>query len=927
MSIFEMLGTVLLGPLKLVFEIIFSVAWGVVGNPGLAIIVLSLCMNTLLMPLYKRADAIQIEARDTEAKMKPVSDHIKKTFTGDERMMLMQTHYRQNNYSPLSALNGSVSLLLEIPFFMAAYQFLSNLDILDGVAFGPIADLSQPDGLIKLGAITINFLPILMTLINVVSSTLYLKGFPLKTKIQLYGMALAFLVLLYDSPSALVFYWTLNNTYSLGKTLFNRIPHAGKILSVLLAAAGTVCVVFNKTLLHGSFRRLLILLGLVMLLPLAIMVLKRFLPKGGAKTEQKANTGMYVCGALFLTVLVGLLIPSTYIAASPLEYVDVFYFYHPVWFIVRTSCIAAGTFLVWMSVFYWLANPAGKRIFCRLVWILCGVMLMNYMFFGTKLGILSPDLKYEAGMVFSSKETLINFAAMFVLAIVLCFIHIRWPRSVGAILLTGAIALSGMSAVNIVKTVVPVNAASDQDIFSQKSDPHFSLSKDGENVVVIMLDRAMGQFIPYLFNENPELEKQFEGFAYYSNTISYGASTNFASPALYGGYEYTPVELNKRDSESLASKQNEALKVMPVLFAENGYDVTVFDPAYANYQWIPDLSIYDEYPEIEAYNSNGAFDDMGAKETILAAKKRNFFCFSIMKTMPVFIQRAIYDGGRYNQAVIYNASNNVTVQVTDGVSTAQGMSSLFLKGYNVLLSLPKITQITEGTEKNFLMLTNKTTHEPMLLQEPEYVPAETVDNTQYDLEHADRFTLDGKTMDMSDVGQMSAYQTNMAAMIQLGNWFDYLRENDLYDNTKIVLVSDHGKQLFNFEELDYSDDWNIEFDHATAETYYPLLMVKDFNSDVYTVSDAFMTNADVPTLTFEGVIEDPVNPFTGNAITDEEKTAHEQYIIVSDEWDAVTNIGNTFLPGYWARVSDNLWEEENWEFYGEKTVLQEHAFP
>ena len=149
----------------------------------------------------------------------------------------------------------------------------------------------------------------------------------------------------------------------------------------------------------------------------------------------------------------------------------------------------------------------------------------------------------------------------------------------------------------------------------------------------------------------------------------------------------------------------------------------------------------------------------------------------------------------------------------------------------------------------------------------------------------------------------------------------------MYDNTKIVLVSDHGKQLFNFEELDYSDDWNIEFDHATAETYYPLLMVKAFNSNVYTVSDAFMTNADVPTLTFEGVIEDPVNPFTGNTITDEEKTAHEQYIIVSDEWDAVTNNGNTFLPGYWARVSDNLWEEENWEFYGEKTVLQEHAFP
>ncbi len=771
MTFFEILGTVLLGPLKLVFEMIFSVAWGVVGNPGLAIIVLSLCMNTLLMPLYKRADAIQIEARDLDAKMKPVADHIKKTFTGDERMMLMQTHYRQNNYSPLSALNGSVSLLLEIPFFMAAYQFLSNLDVLDGVAFGPITDLSQPDGLIKLGAVTVNFLPILMTLINVISSTLYLKGFPLKTKIQLYGMALAFLVLLYKSPAALVFYWTLNNTYSLGKTLYARIPHAGKILSVLLGACGAVCVVLKDRLFDGAHRRLLLVLGAVMLLPMIFMVLKRFLPKGKEKEVQKPSTGMYVCGALFLTALVGLLIPSTFIAASPLEFVDVFCFYHPAWYIVRTACMAVGTFLVWMSVFYWLASPGGKRLFCRFVWILCGILLVNYMFFGTKLGLISSNLKYESGMQFSSTETLLNIGVILALAAVMSFIHIRWPRSVGAVLLTGAIVLSSMSAINIVKTVTSVNEASEQGVLDQRSDALFSLSTEGENVVVIMLDRAMGQFVPYIFNEKPELLEQFAGFTYYSNTISFGGYTNFGSPALLGGYEYTPVELNKRDTESLVSKQNEALKVMPVLFSENGYDVTVLDPPYANYQWIPDLSIYDEYPEINAHNTIGTFDVGVDRETLVENKKRNFFCFSVMKTMPVFLQSAIYDNGQYNQAAV-NLANRSYIQTISSISTSQGMAYEFLSNYKVLNSLHEITQIDEGNSKNFLLMSNKTTHEPMLLQEPDYVPAEIVDNTQYDLEHADRFTVDGKTMNMSEVNQMTTYHANMASMIQIGNWLD-----------------------------------------------------------------------------------------------------------------------------------------------------------
>ena len=56
-----------------------------------------------------------------------------------------------------------------------------------------------------------------------------------------------------------------------------------------------------------------------------------------------------------------------------------------------------------------------------------------------------------------------------------------------------------------------------------------------------------------------------------------------STAALFGGYEYTPMEMNKRSDETLMSKQNEALKVMPVLFDENDFEVTVCDPTYANY--------------------------------------------------------------------------------------------------------------------------------------------------------------------------------------------------------------------------------------------------------------------------------------------------------------------------------------------------------
>ena len=169
MSFPTMLYQFFLMPIQLVFEVIFSYAYMLTGEQaGIAIISLSLTMNLLVLPLYRRADALQEEERLTEARLHDGIAHIKKSFRGDERTMILQTYYRQNNYSPLYVLRSAVSLFLEIPFFIVAYNFLSGLTLLQGVTFGPIADLGKPDGLIVLGGLHINVLPVLMTAVNVV---------------------------------------------------------------------------------------------------------------------------------------------------------------------------------------------------------------------------------------------------------------------------------------------------------------------------------------------------------------------------------------------------------------------------------------------------------------------------------------------------------------------------------------------------------------------------------------------------------------------------------------------------------------------------------------------------------------------------------------------------------------------------------------
>lgn len=205
MSFWEILDTLFLKPLYLLFEVIYVMADKVIGNPGVSIIVLSLFMNFLVLPLYMRADKIQEEEHALERKLQKGAEHIKKTFSGDERMMMLQTYYRQNNYKPVYVLRSAVSLLLQIPFFIAAYRFLSGLQLLSGVSFGPIPDLGMPDGILQVAGISVNVLPVIMTVVNLISCVIFTKGSPLKAKVQLYVMALFFLVFLYSSPAGLVF--------------------------------------------------------------------------------------------------------------------------------------------------------------------------------------------------------------------------------------------------------------------------------------------------------------------------------------------------------------------------------------------------------------------------------------------------------------------------------------------------------------------------------------------------------------------------------------------------------------------------------------------------------------------------------------------------------------------------------------------------
>lgn len=851
----KILFFIFIQPLVLLIECIFTIMSRLFGNYGLAIIMVSIVINLLILPLYKRSDALQEQERKKQKDMEHWVKHIRKTFKGDERFMMLSTYYRQQDYQPLNAIRGSLSLLLQIPFFIAAYHYLTTVN-LQGASFLFLKNLSEADHLWKLGDLSINVMPLLMTAINLISGFIYTKEFALKDKLQLYVLAGVFLVILYQSPSGLVLYWTMNNLFSLCKNIVMKC-----------------------------------------LMP----VLEKYKKKPVEKAKIVTSPKAFITGALLLTVLIGLVIPASVISASPAEFISINAYRTPLIFVWLTLCVAIGVFLVWGGILYYISSPKAKTVLEKGVCALALIALADYMFFGNRTGMVSPVLVFEGGLSVDMKIGVLSLGIAVVLAVVVwtCFRYRKFWQSVLSILILSLLVLGirdMRKADRELKEMDYIKSLSAQTE-TKEVEPILTLSKTEKNVVVFMVDRAISDYFPYIMAEKPELAEQFSGFVYYPNTVSFGQYTIYASAAIFGGYEYMPAEMNARDDMLAVEKQNEALKVLPVLFQEMDYDVTICDPPLAGYREISDLSIYEEYPEMNTYITMGAYvgeEDRFVKR-LQDSQERNFFCYSLLKAAPVLAQPILYDGGNYFES----AKNNT-------------QSPAFLESYAVLSNLPGLTDIREDSAGGFVMINNETAHEPCLLQMPDYVPSDSVSNGAY--EDSSRFTVNGRTMRVDNSYQLEHYHINMATYLQIGKWLDYLKECGVYDNTRIIIVSDHGRTLGQFDDLLVSEELDVQ-------GYHPILLVKDFNAGEFSISQEFMTNGDVPLLALEGLVENPMNPFTGNPMDDTAKKEGRLYITTAENYDQNPENTIDMTGGVWYTITgENIFDKNNWKKVEEPVV-------
>jgi len=200
---------------------------------GLAIIALSVAVNILMTPLSRIADRFQQQVNETEARLAPELQRIKKNYKGEEQSAKILALYKTERVHPLYSLKSMMGVAVVIPVFIGAFDMLAENIHLLNTAFLWIDDLSHPDSLFVLpfrlpffGA-DFNLLPFLMTTLSFIASALH-KPLALnaelrrKQVINMILLAVVFFVLFYTFPAGMVLYWTTNNLISVTKSLWAR---------------------------------------------------------------------------------------------------------------------------------------------------------------------------------------------------------------------------------------------------------------------------------------------------------------------------------------------------------------------------------------------------------------------------------------------------------------------------------------------------------------------------------------------------------------------------------------------------------------------------------------------------------------------------------------------------------------------------------
>ena len=979
MILFDILYNITIYPIEFIIEIVFYL-FNNVFKSGYAtsLFFLSLIINFISLPLYNIAESWQAKERAIQEKMKPMIDNIKAVYKGDQRYLLIRTCQRINGYKTIYAFRGTLGLLIQIPFFLAAYNFIHNLSGLQLGSFLFIKDFSKPDGILNIGNISVNILPFVMTLFSLLAGLVYSKKLRFKESLPLYIVSLIFLVLLYNSPSGLVFYWTLNCLFSLIKNIFieyklykvfvvnkYKILRGYNIFFVILTIIFLLLVSLSKidrkgyvdiidyvyniddnyvynakfipyskifkqsdlfnlkirkekipdyvvNINYSSFvniinsielndsienigkielyyslniRETLINIYLAFLFIFILVNLsgiENFILKYNSKTNEefiKIRNQLFLISALSISALAGFFIPCQLISSSPEE------FEYPFSLILNDLSMSLGLFLFYPMFIYILFSEKIKNYLTLIFIFLSSIVLINAFIFVGNYGYITSDFIFDNAELLkaSNKDIFFNIISIIIVFSIVLFVVIKNKRiliNIYFIILIVLIGISIHNIFNIYKEYKHIKYIEKQNIDMQNSEKIFKLSKTGKNIFVFVLDMAVSSYWYDIIEKHEKYKMGLDGFVFFPNTVSHSGHT-ITVASLYGGYDYLPYEISTNGNYNYNNIVNNALLTIPYSLSIYGYKSGLLNMPYVSpTTFNTNKNMYAKYQDknltdysLNKYLGINQLTNYNNLKRILINKK--VFRFSIFRMMPIYNRYSFYRNGNW-------AMHQNTISDRSYIN------------YSLLLYTKDFTTI-ENNGNYYNALHNGITHYPTFF-DSNYKPIsgkETDINIKdYDF-YKDEFSI-------------KHLYANGASIECMLSFIEFLKNNNIYDNTKIIIVSDHAL-------YDINTSFNIANTNLILiDPFNALLLYKDFNSKGEIKIDTnFMTIADTPYLATKH-IPNIKNPFNNKLITNDYKT-NGAYIIMPNSLEPSQQFSNRYNFNVYYHVKDNIFDINNWK--------------
>ena len=196
------------------------------GNYGLAIIMLTIIVKSLLYPLnasaFKQMKAMQDLAPELKRMKESITDK-------QQQQVEMMALYKKKGVNPLG---GCLPILLQMPIFIGLY---SALQIAIELRHAPFAlwihDLSSTERLM-IGGIGIPVMVILFVASMLIQQMTTPSNMEPAQKRVMYIMPLVFGFMFASMPAGLTLYWLTNNVISIGQQMAMRRESGKKALAI-----------------------------------------------------------------------------------------------------------------------------------------------------------------------------------------------------------------------------------------------------------------------------------------------------------------------------------------------------------------------------------------------------------------------------------------------------------------------------------------------------------------------------------------------------------------------------------------------------------------------------------------------------------------------------------------------------------------------